>query len=111
MSEIHCASFPFFHSTPKTSQLTTPSNPPPAPPQTTPGPSTPPPPPTTGLILQRALLICIAACVPISILWLCSNGLLTAMGQEVEIAALASRYLIWCIPCLFLSICSECLRK
>lgn len=62
-------------------------------------------------MLQRALLICVTACVPIALLWLGSQGLLTAMGQEPVISALASRYLVWCIPCLFLSICCECLRK
>ncbi|GBF97494.1 hypothetical protein Rsub_10417 [Raphidocelis subcapitata] len=64
-----------------------------------------------GLLLQRALLICCAACVPVGALWLGSESLLVAMGQEPAIAAAASRYLILCIPCLFLSISCECLRK
>ncbi|KAI8471347.1 MAG: mate-domain-containing protein [Monoraphidium minutum] len=64
-----------------------------------------------GLLLQRALAICVVACVPIALLWLGSQGLLGLMGQEADIAAHASRYLIFCIPCLFLSISTECLRR
>ena len=32
-------------------------------------------------------------------------------GQEPRIAALAARYLMFCVPCLFLSIAAECCRK
>lgn len=71
----------------------------------------PPPTNAAGLLLQRALAICAVACAPVALLWLGSNGLLVAMGQEPDIAVHASRYLKFCIPCLFLSITTECLRK
>lgn len=40
-----------------------------------------------------------------------SHTLLLQLGQQPEIAALASRYLIMCIPCLFLTTTMECIRK
>lgn len=40
-----------------------------------------------------------------------SHALLLQLGQQPEIAVLASRYLILCIPCLFLTTTMECLRK
>jgi MATE family multidrug resistance protein len=40
-----------------------------------------------------------------------SHALLLQLGQQPDIAALASRYLILCIPCLFLTTTMECIRK
>jgi hypothetical protein len=40
-----------------------------------------------------------------------SHALLLQLGQQPEIAALASRYLVLCIPCLFLTTTIECIRK
>lgn len=40
-----------------------------------------------------------------------SHALLLQLGQQPDIAALASRYLILCIPCLFLTTTMECVRK
>lgn len=40
-----------------------------------------------------------------------SHALLLQLGQQPDIAALASRYLILCIPCLFLTVTMECIRK
>jgi MATE family multidrug resistance protein len=45
------------------------------------------------------------------VLLLQSHSLLLALGQQPDIAALASRYLILCIPCLFLTTTMECIRK
>jgi hypothetical protein len=36
---------------------------------------------------------------------------LLQLGQDPEIAVLASRYLVLCIPCLFLTTAMECIRK
>lgn len=41
--------------------------------------------------LQRALLICVAACVPIGLLWNNSEGLLMHLGQPQSIAHGAAR--------------------
>lgn len=40
-----------------------------------------------------------------------SHALLLQLGQQPDIAALASRYLYLCIPCLFLTTTMECIRK
>ena len=42
---------------------------------------------TLGLVLQRALLICWAICIPISLLWTHSEKLLLLLGQKPSIAA------------------------
>lgn len=44
-----------------------------------------------GVVLQRALLVCWSVCLPICLMWLASHQLLLQLGQEPEIAALASR--------------------
>lgn len=44
-----------------------------------------------GLVLQRALLICWVACVPISVVWSQAHRLLSALGQAPEIVEGASR--------------------
>jgi MATE family multidrug resistance protein len=38
-------------------------------------------------VLQRALLICWAICIPISLLWTHSEKLLLLLGQKPSIAA------------------------
>ncbi len=47
--------------------------------------------PMLGLVLQRALLICWVACVPISVVWSQAHRLLSALGQAPEIVEGASR--------------------
>lgn len=64
-----------------------------------------------GVVLQRALLVCWTVCTPLVLLWSMSHALLLQLGQQPEIAALASRYLILCIPCLYLTTTMECVRK
>lgn len=44
-----------------------------------------------GLVLQRAVLICWVACVPISLFWTQAHRLLLLLHQEPEIVAGASR--------------------
>lgn len=53
---------------------------------------------------------CCLCCLP-RLCSLQSHTLLLQLGQQPEIAALASRYLILCIPCLFLTVTMECIRK
>lgn len=64
-----------------------------------------------GVVLQRALLVCWTVCLPVVLLWSQSHALLLQLGQQPDIAALASRYLVLCIPCLFLTTTMECIRK
>lgn len=64
-----------------------------------------------GLILQRAVLVCFLVCIPVAMLWMRSESLLLALGQDPAIAVYAGRYLMLCIPCLFLTIAMECVRK
>lgn len=62
-------------------------------------------------MLQRALLVCWAACVPISAVLLHSETLLTHAGQQAGMAAAAAQYLHLLLPCLLLSSAAECLRQ
>jgi MATE family multidrug resistance protein len=64
-----------------------------------------------GLVLQRALAVCWTVCLAVAALWAASHPLLLALGQAPEIASAASRYLILCIPCLFISTAMECMKK
>lgn len=64
-----------------------------------------------GEVLQRALLVCWAACIPVALLWCRSAEVMVAVGQDPAIAAMAGRYLALCIPCLFLGITNDCLKK
>lgn len=67
--------------------------------------------PMLGLVLQRALLICWVACVPISVVWSQAHRLLSALGQAPEIVEGASRYLRIATPALYLSCVSSCLYR
>jgi len=64
-----------------------------------------------GVVLQRALLICCAACVPITLLWLRVDGLLGALRQPPAIALRAGRYLRLISPTLYISVLQECVRR
>ena len=44
-----------------------------------------------GEVLQRALLVCWVACVPVALLWSQSTTLMVAVGQDPAIAAMAGR--------------------
>jgi MATE family multidrug resistance protein len=56
---------------------------------------------TLGLSLQRALLIMFTTCVPVSILWMCSESLFIMVGQKPSVAAAAAEYLMLLIPSLW----------
>mmetsp|Transcript_27021 Transcript_27021/g.73044 ORF Transcript_27021/g.73044 Transcript_27021/m.73044 type:complete len:618 (-) Transcript_27021:837-2690(-) len=64
-----------------------------------------------GSILQRAVVVCWAACVPLAAAWLNSEPLLLMLGQKPEIAKLGARFLIVWTPCLFLNVVTECFRR
>ncbi len=44
-----------------------------------------------GLLLQRAVIVCWATCVPVALAWANSDGLLRALGQLPEISQLAGQ--------------------
>ncbi|KAG2449055.1 hypothetical protein HYH02_005804 [Chlamydomonas schloesseri] len=67
--------------------------------------------PMLGLILQRALLICWAACLPIALFWSQADRLLTLLHQQPEIVDGATRYLHIATPALFLSAISSCVFR
>lgn len=64
----------------------------------------------TNEILQRAVLILLSVCVPLSISWLYSAEIMRTLGQNEEIATLASSYLMRLIPGLFARAYSMCLE-
>ncbi|KAL6750422.1 MATE efflux family protein [Haematococcus lacustris] len=61
--------------------------------------------------LQRSLLICALACVPITGVWMHAEWILQHLGQTPAIAAGASRYLQLTLPALYLYTIHECVDK
>jgi len=61
--------------------------------------------------LQRALLICAAACVPISLLWNNAETVLVDLGQPANIAAGAASYLHIVTPALLLYSIHDCIDR
>ena len=49
-------------------------------------------PPPAGIVLQRALLLALLACVPLMLLYWQALPVLLALGQERALAAAAARY-------------------
>ena len=64
-----------------------------------------------GVILQRAFLVLGAMYIPMAILWLCSEPIFKALGQEAYIARDASRFLSVLIPGGIGYIYFECMKK
>ncbi|KAK9809727.1 hypothetical protein WJX73_010894 [Symbiochloris irregularis] len=54
-----------------------------------------------GYLWQRAILILWTFCIPISVLWLFSEKLLSKSGQEADVAQLGSEFLVWRVPGLW----------
>ncbi|KAF5841993.1 MATE efflux family protein [Dunaliella salina] len=61
--------------------------------------------------LQRALAICAAACVPISLLWSNAETVLVDLGQPANIAAGAASYLHIVTPALLLYSIHDCVDR
>ncbi|KAL5992795.1 hypothetical protein ACLOJK_013714 [Asimina triloba] len=55
-----------------------------------------------GQTLRRTILILLAACIPIAALWLNVHPILLHCGQDHAIAAIASTYLAFSLPTLFI---------
>ena len=64
-----------------------------------------------GILLQRALLVCVLACVPVTLLWWNAPVLLTAMHQPPAVVAIASRYLWYITPTLYMNLMTDCTRR
>lgn len=67
---------------------------------------------TMSIALQRAIVILITCvCLPVSVLWLFSEDIMVALGQQRQIAHDASMYLKLLIPGLFSLSCSACIQN
>lgn len=64
-----------------------------------------------GVYVQAAILVLVAFCVPISILWLNMATVLPALGQTEEISAMAGVYFRWLSPSLFAAAVSQPIVK
>lgn len=64
-----------------------------------------------GVILQRSFLVLGVMYIPIAILWLCSEPVFKALGQEAYLARDASKFLSVLIPGGLGYIYFECLKK
>ncbi|CAM6086547.1 unnamed protein product [Calypogeia fissa] len=63
-----------------------------------------------GLSLQRTILILLSACIPISILWINLERILTFLGQDIEITAVASTFCLFSLPDLVVNSILQPLR-
>ncbi len=64
-----------------------------------------------GLVVQRAMIVCLTACIPIITLWWNMESLLGLMHQSPEVAEGASRYLRLLSPALIASTVSNVLAR
>lgn len=64
-----------------------------------------------GIILQRAFVILTAFYIPVAILWICSEPVFKALGQEDYVARDSARFLSVLIPGGLGYIYFECLKK
>ncbi|KAL2620696.1 hypothetical protein R1flu_000901 [Riccia fluitans] len=65
----------------------------------------------TGIFLQRAIFVLTIICIPISFIWWYLGPILTAIGQNPEIAERAQEYTRFLIPTLFAYACLQPLVK
>ncbi|KAL6292680.1 hypothetical protein ACE6H2_000822 [Prunus campanulata] len=61
-----------------------------------------------GIHLQRAMLVLLLVCIPLSIIWFNAGRILEFLGQDPEIAAAAGSYARFLIPCLFAYAVNQC---
>lgn len=64
-----------------------------------------------SLSLQRSLMICGLAFLPMAGLWLRIESLLLLLGQEPEVSAVAARYLVVLLPGMACFTVSQCLQN
>lgn len=66
---------------------------------------------TLGIVLQKALLICGLACLPITALWQYTEPILLRLKQHPDIAAGSASYLTTLTPSLYAMVLQECLKR
>ncbi|XP_074353717.1 protein DETOXIFICATION 16-like isoform X2 [Apium graveolens] len=54
-----------------------------------------------GVHMQRAMLVLMLICIPISILWSFTSNIFTFLGQDPEISVQSGIYACWLIPAIF----------
>lgn len=64
-----------------------------------------------GIILQRAMIVLSAFYLPVAVLWICSEPVFKALGQEDYVARDSSKFLTVLIPGGLGYIYFECLKK
>ncbi|CAL8078349.1 unnamed protein product [Prunus armeniaca] len=64
-----------------------------------------------GIHLQRAMLVLLLVCIPLSIICFNAGHILEFLGQDPEIAAAAGSYARFLIPCLFAYAVNQCHSK
>eukprot|EP00879_Flechtneria_rotunda_P031346 GHRR01034232.1.p1 GENE.GHRR01034232.1~~GHRR01034232.1.p1 ORF type:complete len:537 (+),score=144.16 GHRR01034232.1:73-1683(+) len=64
-----------------------------------------------GVVLQRGLAISFLYCCSALVIWQWCEALLVYMGQDVRIAAAASRFTLALAPALFMDAADQCCRR
>ncbi|XP_057749356.1 protein DETOXIFICATION 16-like isoform X2 [Arachis stenosperma] len=64
-----------------------------------------------GIHMQRAILILMILCIPLSIIWANTASILTALGQDPQISSEAGQYAKFMIPSLFAYGLLQCLNS
>ncbi|XP_057735474.1 protein DETOXIFICATION 16-like isoform X1 [Arachis stenosperma] len=64
-----------------------------------------------GIHTQRAMVVLLSLSIPLSLIWFYTSNLLTVMGQDHEISAVAGTYNRWMIPGLFAYAILQCLNR
>ncbi|WOG95348.1 hypothetical protein DCAR_0414663 [Daucus carota subsp. sativus] len=54
-----------------------------------------------GVHMQRAMLVLMLMCIPISILWSFTSNILTIFGQDPDVSVQSGIYACWLIPAIF----------
>jgi multidrug resistance protein, MATE family len=64
-----------------------------------------------GKHLQRAIIVSIFLCIPISIMWLFAEQILLSFGQDPDISKISGLFIRWMIPGLFPVFLNESLKR
>ncbi|KAJ3259967.1 hypothetical protein HK103_001477 [Boothiomyces macroporosus] len=64
-----------------------------------------------GKHLQRGLVVCFLACIPIACLWTFSEQLMLLLGQDPQVSAISGMFTRWMLIGLYPLFVNECLRR
>ena len=67
--------------------------------------------PLISVYVQRALLVLIVCCLPISFFWFYAGKFLLLTGQDPKVVVLAEKFIRWNLINLYLSVLYEVIRK